>query len=385
MKIAIDLLSLPSTGGTLTYANEVLPRLCSRLRDCVVIIRPDFEEHFKRLLGSNAQLYVAPAATRNIYLRHLYQRVRLPRLLSAWNAQVLWIPGGVSGTRRKAHSDLRLVSMVRNMLPFEPRERKRFSFFAEPGLRLKLWLLRFGMEGTISSADRMIFISRHSAETVGKNFPNIDRRIIPHGIGKAFVASKQEGDEQVLKKYGIRMPYFLYVSTLDPYKHQDVVVRGFEEFRKSNNSDAQLVLAGAIGGNGSKGSYGRSVGKMIAPLGQSVVCTDLVAREDLPSLCRHAEILIFASTCETCPNILLEYLGSGRPIICSNTAPMPEFAGDAALYVNAEDPGEWCRDLTELTKDPMKATQLCTLAKERSKQFSWEETLSKTIAALTEW
>ena len=37
---------------------------------------------------------------------------------------------------------------------------------------------------------------------------------------------------------------------------------------------------------------------------------------------------IFASTCENMPNILIEGMSSGLPILCSNYLPMPEFLKD---------------------------------------------------------
>jgi glycosyltransferase involved in cell wall biosynthesis len=59
-----------------------------------------------------------------------------------------------------------------------------------------------------------------------------------------------------------------------------------------------------------------------------------VPYDELPNYYCHAKAIIFASSCENCPNILLESLASGRAVLSSNYDPMPEFALDAALYFN---------------------------------------------------
>src|SRR5690606_21915599 len=52
----------------------------------------------------------------------------------------------------------------------------------------------------------------------------------------------------------------------------------------------------------------------------------------LPNIYQNARALIFASSCECCPNILLEKLASGKPVFSSSIQPMPEFGSDAVIY-----------------------------------------------------
>ena len=55
-----------------------------------------------------------------------------------------------------------------------------------------------------------------------------------------------------------------------------------------------------------------------------VVVTGSVPYEDLPGLYAHAKLNVFASDCENCPNVMLEAMGSGRPLLVSAKPPMPE-------------------------------------------------------------
>ena len=44
--------------------------------------------------------------------------------------------------------------------------------------------------------------------------------------------------------------------------------------------------------------------------------------KSLPNLYKNAEINVFLSEIENCPNILLEALSSKKPVLCSNKQPM---------------------------------------------------------------
>ena len=45
--------------------------------------------------------------------------------------------------------------------------------------------------------------------------------------------------------------------------------------------------------------------------------------------------IIFASTCENMPNILIESMGCGKPIACSKKLPMPQFLKEGGFYFDA--------------------------------------------------
>ena len=81
--------------------------------------------------------------------------------------------------------------------------------------------------------------------------------------------------------------------------------------------------------------------------------TGSMAHHALPSLYRHALINIFASECENCPNIMLEALASGRPLLASCREPMPEFGGDAAIYFDPSSPVELAEKLQSIIDDPV--------------------------------
>ena len=47
---------------------------------------------------------------------------------------------------------------------------------------------------------------------------------------------------------------------------------------------------------------------------------------------RNHDGIIYASSCENMPNILLESMGAGKLIACSNKKPMDEFLKEGGIY-----------------------------------------------------
>ena len=104
-----------------------------------------------------------------------------------------------------------------------------------------------------------------------------------------------------------------------------------------------------------------------------------VAYEDLPRLYAQAQIGIFASTCENMPNILLETMAAGLPILCSDRGPMPEVLGKAGVYFDPENPDSMCRQLIALFKAQTTRRRLGLLARQRAQKYSWDKCAKETF------
>jgi glycosyltransferase involved in cell wall biosynthesis len=173
--------------------------------------------------------------------------------------------------------------------------------------------------------------------------------------------------------------YLLYVSTLDFYKAQVEVVRAFSLLRERRPTREKLVLAGP-----EYGPYGALVRDEIRKLGLEgdVVVTGEKPYESLPGAYRHAKLVVFASECEVCPNILLEAMAAGRPLVCSRRQPMPEFARDAVRYFDPAAPEELAREVAAVIDRPDVLEDLARRAEARSRDFDWARTTARTWEAI---
>jgi len=97
---------------------------------------------------------------------------------------------------------------------------------------------------------------------------------------------------------------------------------------------------------------------------------------------RRTTVFVFPSTVETFGNPLVEAMACGAPIACSNTAAMPEVAGEAAEYFDPYDTEDMARVVSMLLNDEERREELSRLGIERAKMYSWEETARKTADVL---
>ena len=373
MKIVINALSALRGGGQ-TYLINLLDEFILLNFDCeLIIITNRINTHiFDKYKSSNITILESSFASKNIIFRVLWECMYLPFLLKKKKVNSYFAPGGIMVTPTpktcKSHTALR------NMLPFDEKERSRFPLFSY--VRFKLWLLKHVFLLSYKMADKVIFISQYSMEEVCKYHPDIEKKskIIYHGINESFL--KVQDNAEYLSFNLVRKEYYLYVSILDVYKAQKEVVESWGELYSKGNK-MPLVLVGPKYNN-----YGEEVIDLInSSKVKNIKYIGAVDYNSLPSLYQNARGLIFASSCECCPNILLEKLASGRPVISSNIMPMPEFGADSVMYFNPYEKGSLENAINYLEKEDNLEiySQLSSI---RAKSFSWKKTTINTFTFL---
>ncbi len=85
---------------------------------------------------------------------------------------------------------------------------------------------------------------------------------------------------------------------------------------------------------------------------EGVILPGYVDDADVAALYSGALAFVFPTLHEGFGFPVLEAMRCGTPVITSNTSSLPEVAGDAALLVNARDPGEIADAIGRLVSDP---------------------------------
>ena len=269
----------------------------------------------------------------------------------------------------------RSVTMFRNMIPFDPAQRRRYPLGYQ---RVRNWLLERVMLKAMTGADLVIFISDYARRVVETRAggPMKASVVIPHGVSDRFrVGASPLPAPAWVPDSG----YLLYVSTLDFYKNQIQVVRGFLQAKAATGFREKLLLVGP--GNPAYIALLQSEIAQHKAEGE-ILLVGSVPYEDLPALYQNARINIFASESENCPNILLEALASGRPILCSERPPMPEFAGDAVAYFDPRLPQALAEGLVRLLGDPSAQGELIKRSLARSGRYAWSDAARNTWEAI---
>lgn len=308
---------------------------------------------------------------KSLLFRQLWQRFVLPKQLKRDAVEILFVPGGSDGSGFHP-----FVTMSRNMLPFEWNELRRHGWTFST---LRYLLLRWAHGRSFRKADGVVFLTEYAKAVTLKHLGELKGVVtrIPHGVDDRFFRppKAQRTKDEITTEHPFRL---LYVSIVDPYKHQWHVVRAVGRLRR----DGLNVALDLVGPAGSSESMRRLRDAMdeIDPTREFVRYLGPVAYSELhDSYCR-ADAFVFASSCENMPNILLESMASGLPIVCSKRGPMPEILRDAGLYFDPEDEGEIAQAIARIYSSPDLRAQLANAAFLLASQYSWKRCADQTFS-----
>lgn len=374
MRILINAVSARAGGGQTYIANL---RRFSQIQACrriVIIVPSGFQ-----FSGAGANWHVIRLGRwlEKPILRNIWENVFLPKIVQRLRIDILFCPGGTLPRFRKGVR-CKSVTMFQNMLPFDMRSRRDFPIGY---MRLRHWLLRGLLERGMRSASLVIFISNYGREVIESIMPRGIKTsvVIPHGLAPEFLHSEEVKSELAEKL--VDRQYYLYVSPLTFYKSQVEVIDAFSKYVAQRDADSKLILVGSIDKR-----YSKRVKRLIRTrcLEKRVVMAGKVSHSELPTLLKNAYINIFASRSENCPNILLETMAAGRPVLCSNVQPMPEFGEDGVMYIDPYNSIDIAQKWQTLEEDEKKMQELARRAYEIASRYSWGRAAEDTWHAITE-
>ena len=360
-------------GGGVTHLVELLRAASPEQHGFELVIAWGGSKTLSRLSDSPWLRKVhLPVLDMSLPRRAAWQRFVLSRLAGAAGCDVLFVPGG------SYVGDFHpVVTMSRNMLPFELHELARFGWSS---LTLKLLLLRLTQSRTFRRADGLIFLTRYANDivmrTVGRTMAVTT--IIPHGIDDHFLLAPRE--QRPISCYNSGRPFrIIYVSIVDVYKHQWFVADAVAKLRAAGLPVALSFIGPA---------YLPALKRLTRTLRRLDATGDFLRYEgpilhtELHARYAEADLCVFASSCENMPNILLEGMASGLPIASSNRGPMPEVLGDGGVYFDPEKADNIAKALSALIDSPELRAQVALKAFERAKSYSWRRCAGETLQFL---
>jgi glycosyltransferase involved in cell wall biosynthesis len=76
---------------------------------------------------------------------------------------------------------------------------------------------------------------------------------------------------------------------------------------------------------------------------------------------------------------VLEGMGMGAPVVCSDRTSLPEIVADAGLLLAPDDCRAWVEALHMITDQPKQRERLSHAAVERAKRFSWQRSTEELL------
>jgi glycosyltransferase involved in cell wall biosynthesis len=169
----------------------------------------------------------------------------------------------------------------------------------------------------------------------------------------------------------LSQPFVINVSSNFPRKNRPGVLRIFAQCKDRWNG--RLVLVGE--------PLNQQLNEIAETLGitDRITHIDNASGEILEALYNRAVAMIYPSTFEGFGWPIIEAQACGCPVICSNSGPMPEAAGDAGLFHNVDDETGFAADLLRLI-DPVEREKWSEKSLRNAARFSTD----KMIAGYTD-
>jgi len=366
------------TGGQLTRARAFL----GRLRDH----DPDTRLHVLHANGaldylanrSDLTLHEAHFRPPGIALRRLaWQNLHMGERLRATGAGAYLTFSHDLPLRFPSH--IPAIVGVSNLAPFSPAAREAEAHWHR---RLRLDMLARAIVSSARRARAVIALSEACRQTlVERGVPESRIEVIPNGVDVPEGLRDPGARDRLLAGHGIVRPYLLYVSHFYPYKNFLRLLEAWAALPASLRAAHQLVLVGQ--------PWDRECHRSVLERAErpdlrgSVVVVPGAGGSALATLYEGARLFVFPSLVENSPNILLEALAHGLPVVATNLAPMPEFGGSAAGYFDPLDVPSIARAMLamlEATADAPGRDRQAGLARAQAARFTWDRFTARVVA-----
>ena len=242
-------------------------------------------------------------------------------------------------------------------------------------------------------ADKIIAVSENTKKDIVRvlGIPEDKIAVIYNGIDHLPVPypGGKRPDQDIRE---MERPYLLYVGGLDRVKNVPVLIQAFGKILKKYDH-MKLLIVGAdceklislMKRTDWRGSGPPESSREFASLCESLlrsgrmVLKGYLGKDELLSCYREAELFVFPSLYEGFGLPPLEAMSAGVPVIASGRASLPEILGDAAIYVNPEDPDELAALVDRVLSDDALKEKMKLAGVKRAGEFRWERTARMTL------
>lgn len=249
--------------------------------------------------------------------------------------------------------------------------------FAHPDLQR---FLRQEAPRSLARADHILADSEASRQDAMRLFRLPPERITVVGAGVEARFRPLDIDSlslcEITQRYKLpSKPFVLSLSTLEPRKNFDGLIRAFVTARQRTALDWHLVIAG------NRGWLYEMIFSEVERLHASgfVHFPGFVDDADLPKLYNLADLFAFPSHYEGFGLPVLEALACGTPVLCTDTSSLPEIAGDAARLVPTGDEAALADALAELMTDPAARNELARRGPAQAAPWTWAAAAKRLV------
>lgn len=311
------------------------------------------------VLGVNVKCVITGPPARHPLLWKLWYDVKVPAILRKHKADVFVSCDGFCSLTAKQPQ----VLVVHDL-----------SFIHYPSFIKKSHLLFYKkyIPKFLNKATFLATVSEYSKKDILSNY-----KTDPDKIDVVFSAAKEifkplnnEEKQATKNKYTEGKEYFVYVGAIHPRKNLINLLKAFSVFKKRQESNLKLVLAGRLAWKYESFIQDLKTYKYR----NDVIMTGYIPEEELVKIIGSAYALVYPSLFEGFGVPVLEAMQSNVPVITAAKSSMQEIAKDAALYADANDYKDIADKMMHIYKNESLRNELIQKGKRIASQYSWRKT-----------
>lgn len=223
-------------------------------------------------------------------------------------------------------------------------------------------------------SERIFTVSEFSKGRIHSilHYPKEKILVAYSAVSNSLSSENKHPFEEVKAKYALPDKYIMNLSTLEPRKNLELLLRCYDQVADEVDYDVVLI-----------GRKGWKIDEMLESIkaNRRVHVTGFVDDEDVVSIYQHAMCFVFPSVYEGFGLPPIEALSLGTPVLSSDAASLPEVLRDQADYFENNDEEALCKKLREL--DGRVDSMPHTLDSFQRERFSFQKSASIILAAMT--
>ncbi|MBO7516849.1 MAG: glycosyltransferase family 4 protein [Spirochaetia bacterium] len=243
--------------------------------------------------------------------------------------------------------------------------------------KLKSIYLKNLMRHAAKHCEKLIAVSESTRNDLLKVFPHMSG--LPERTQVVYEAAtvSMKTNQEIIRKFELSRPYFLYLGELRPHKNVGRVIQAFMQFKAQVSPDADIRLIVA----------GKPHKSFVMPADarrDDIIFTGYVKDDDAYTLYSNALAYCLPSLYEGFGLPILEAMKCGCPVITSDFSSTAEVAGDAGVLVDPLSVDAIAGAMTKVYTDEAFRKELIEKGYAREKEFSWAEAAEQTLAIYRE-
>lgn len=277
-----------------------------------------------------------------------WEGLGLPRAVERSNLNVLFCP--------TSNGPLRPVSV--------PVVSWIHDVFAYQGYAGALYhrLQRVRVPRVVANSDHVTTVSEFAKSQIRGEFdlPEEAVDVVYNGIDDHFY-SNDPGDALDLPD-----DYLLYVGGLNERKNISGLLEAYRILRSEGGFDHALILAGPV----KELIYDRVDSNLAA---EGVDHRGFLSPGELKYAYENADAFVFPSNRETFGAPPVEAMACETPVVASDRPCLPEVLGDAAYFVNPDDPQAIASGIREVVRNHSLRERLVSDGRHRASEYTWDQ------------